>query len=160
MRGTASGGEAAIASGVTTTSFTDTTVSNGTPYFYEVEASNSGGTSGPSGEISATPTGPPAAPQGLTAAPVAAPGHGVTLTWTVESGAPSSYRIYRGTRSGKYSINWTVATPSGCSSSVGSLCSYTDTSTASGTTYYYRIAAINNAGTSSQSNQAGPVKAS
>lgn len=160
LRGTSSATETAVASGVTTTSFTDTAVVNGTTYYYEVEASNSGGTSAPSNEVPASPTGPPAAPQSLTASPAAAPTHGVTLTWTVEGGAPTSYRIYRGTRKNKYSSNWTVPTPQGCSATVGSTCSYTDTTTKTGGTYYYRVAAINGAGTSSQSNQAGPVKAS
>ena len=160
MRSTTSGGETAIAGGVTTTSFTDTTVSNGATYYYEIEATNSGGTSGPSNEAFASPTGPPAAPQSLTAAAAAAPSHGVTLTWKVGSGAPTSYKIYRGTRSNKYSYTVIVPTPSTCTSTVGTTCTYTDTSTTVGTTYYYRVAAINSAGTSSQSNQAGPVKAS
>ncbi len=51
---------ALVTSGVTATSFTDTTVSNGTTYFYVVSAQNTTGESPNSNEVSATPTsGPP-----------------------------------------------------------------------------------------------------
>jgi len=43
-----------IASGVTVTSFSDTRLAASTTYFYLVEATNSGGTSGPSNQASAT----------------------------------------------------------------------------------------------------------
>ena len=56
-RGTTAGGESAtaIASGITTTSYFDAGVSNGTTYYYKVAAVNAGGTSALSGEASATP---------------------------------------------------------------------------------------------------------
>ena len=56
LRGTSSGKETTtVATGVTSTSYTDTTVSSGT-YYYVVEAVNSIGTSGRSNEASATVT--------------------------------------------------------------------------------------------------------
>jgi hypothetical protein len=57
-RGTSSGQESKIASGVSGTSYSDTTVSNGTTYFYVVTAVNNGGESGQSNEVSATPAAP------------------------------------------------------------------------------------------------------
>jgi hypothetical protein len=56
-RGTAAGAEAAtaIATGITTTSHTNTGLTNGTPYFYKVAAVNAGGVSPLSNEASATP---------------------------------------------------------------------------------------------------------
>ncbi len=54
-QGTASGAETLLKSGVTTASYSDTTVANGTTYFYQVSAVNSAGTSAKSGEASATP---------------------------------------------------------------------------------------------------------
>jgi hypothetical protein len=164
LRGTSPGAEKQIASGLTATSYTDTRLSNGHTYYYEVEARNSTATSGPSGEVSAIPSGTPGAPKNLHAAPAAAPATGVTLTWTVQSGYPTSYKIWRGTTSGKYSSVWIVSLPPGCSRVANTTCTYTDddpnNGIISGGTYYYRVSAINGAGTSSQSSQAGPVRAS
>jgi large repetitive protein len=62
FRGTTTGGEsaAAIAQNLTALTFTDTTVTNGTTYFYKVSASNSAGVSAQSNEASATPVAPQA----------------------------------------------------------------------------------------------------
>jgi hypothetical protein len=59
LRATTSGGPySTIVSGVTVPSYTDTTVTNGTTYYYVVTATNSAGTSGNSPEDSATPQSP------------------------------------------------------------------------------------------------------
>lgn len=67
-RATVSGGEGGTAyrSGVSAASFTDTGVSNGTTYYYQVSAVNSAGESALSGEASALPAAPPPAPAGPT----------------------------------------------------------------------------------------------
>jgi len=63
-RGTTSGGEGStpFATGITSTSYTDTTVTNGQTYFYKVTAVNSVGESSPSNEANATPAAPAITP--------------------------------------------------------------------------------------------------
>jgi autotransporter-associated beta strand protein len=56
-RGFSSGSETTLATGITSTSYTDTNVVNGTTYYYVVAASGPGGTSLNSPEASATPSG-------------------------------------------------------------------------------------------------------
>jgi xyloglucan-specific exo-beta-1,4-glucanase len=57
-RATAAGGTyTTVATGVTSTSYTDTSVTNGTTYYYAVTASNAAGTSAESLQVSATPEG-------------------------------------------------------------------------------------------------------
>ena len=56
LRGTSAGGESATPIGTTNgAGYIDNAVTNGTQYYYVVTASNVGGTSGPSNEVSATP---------------------------------------------------------------------------------------------------------
>ncbi|MGO8670043.1 MAG: malectin domain-containing carbohydrate-binding protein [Capsulimonadaceae bacterium] len=144
-RGTASGGESAtaIATGVTTTSYTNTGLTNGTAYYYKVAALNASGTSAQSTEASATPTtGVPAAPTGLTAT---AGNAQVALSWTASTGA-TSYNVYRGTASGGESA---TAIATGVTAT-----SYTNTGLTNGTAYYYKVAALNASGTSAQSTEA------
>jgi fibronectin type 3 domain-containing protein len=144
-RSTSSGGEGStpIATGITVTSFTDMGLTNGTTYFYKVAAVNAGGTSPPSAEASATPQVPaPAAPTNLAAT---AGNAQVSLTWTASSGA-TSYNIYRSTSSGGEG-----STPIAAGITVTS---FTDTGLTNGTTYFYRVAAVNAGGTSPQSGEA------
>lgn len=59
-RATTRGGPySTVASGITTASYTDKTVTNGTTYYYVVTATNSAGTSGNSPEDGTTPAKPP-----------------------------------------------------------------------------------------------------
>jgi fibronectin type 3 domain-containing protein len=144
-RGTTAGGESstALASGVTSTSYTDTTAANGTTYYYKVTATNGGGASGYSNEASAAPAlVAPAAPGGLSASPSNAQ---VSLSWSPSAWA-ASYNVYRGTASGAES---STAIASGILTST-----YTDTTTTNGTDYYYVVAAVNTAGASGYSNEA------
>lgn len=64
LRGTASGTETSLATGITATTYLDTTGLQGTKYFYTVEAVNAAGTSPQSSEVSASflVTGAPGAP--------------------------------------------------------------------------------------------------
>jgi len=150
-RGTASGAELFL---VTTgaTSFIDYSVVNGTTYYYQVATVSTQGLSyavgvGPlSTEVSATPvlvspSAPPAqtvpsAPTGVVAAPGVSQ---VVLTWNVTNQA-TYYRVYRSTTSGKEAF---LATSTALT--------YTDTSVTAGTTYYYKVAAVNSSGISALS---------
>jgi len=61
LRSIASGGSYnAVATSLAATNYTDAAVTNGTTYYYVVQAVNSMGTSGNSNEASATPSAPPA----------------------------------------------------------------------------------------------------
>jgi fibronectin type 3 domain-containing protein len=141
-RGTTSGGEISLATGISPTSYTDNAVTNGTTYYYEVKAVNAGGSSPYSNEASATPVAPPSPPTSLAAAGGNAQ---VSLTWTAPGGA-TSYNVYRGTTSGGES---STAIVMGISTT-----SYTDTAVTNGTTYYYEVKAVNAGGASGYSNEA------
>jgi cellulose 1,4-beta-cellobiosidase len=84
----------------------------------------------------------PSAPTALTATGGSAQ---VVLNWTGSSGA-QSYKVYRGTTS-----NGENATPIATGVTPTT---YTDTTVTNGTTYYYKVAAVNTLGTSAQSNEA------
>jgi cellulose 1,4-beta-cellobiosidase len=143
-RSTVSGGPyTTIASGVTATSYTDTTALNGTTYYYVVSAVNASGESSNSSQVSATPSAPtvPAAPTGLTASPAK---RKISLSWTASADA-ISYNVKRATVSGgPYTTIATGVTTA----------SYTNTGLASGTTYYYVVSAVNAVGESANSAQA------
>jgi fibronectin type 3 domain-containing protein len=149
-RGTSPGGESGtpVATSVTTMSFTDNPLTNGTIYYYTVKAVNSAGPSPSSNEASATPQATvPSAPLGVTAS---AGSGSVTVSWSAPAtngGSPvTGYNVYRGTSPGGESgtpVAANVATTS-----------FTDTGLTNGTTYYYKVAAVNAAGTSPQSGEA------
>lgn len=97
-RGTTAGGETQLATvGGSQTQYTDTSVTNGTTYYYQVTASNSTGTSAPSTEASAVPGGPAAPPIAFRSAAQAAVTSGTTHG---SIGAPS------GVQPGDVMIAW------------------------------------------------------
>ena len=152
-RGTASGAEAQVASGVGAPSFSDSGLSDGTTYFYQVKAVNYVGASPFSNETSATPVVASVlgAPRSLTASTAAT--RGVVLRWTApatDGGSPvTGYRVYRGYSSGTEAYYTTVA----CTTSS---CTFTDTSTHR-TFYYYQVAAVTAAAVGPLSNQASAL---
>ena len=137
-RATSSGFEVTIAN-VATTSYSDTSVINGTPYFYTVSSTNAAGESANSSEVSATPNVPPAAPTGLTAT---AGNNQVTLAWTGSAGAVS-YSIKRSTTSGSgYSTIGSTTAPT---------TTYTDSTAVKRTQYFYVVSAVSGYGESGNS---------
>jgi predicted phage tail protein len=141
------------------TSVTVKNLANGTTYYFKVAAVNTVGVGPPSSAASATPAAAitkPGPPAGLTATP----GQGrVTLSWTVpgsDGGAGiSGYLIYQGTSPGGE-----AGTP--VNGSPVSATSYTVTGLANGTTYYFKVAAVNDAkrqGSDSGEASATPVSA-
>jgi fibronectin type 3 domain-containing protein len=92
--------------------------------------------------ITVTAGSPPAAPTGLTATA----GNGrVTLSWTASGGA-TSYNVYRGTAAG-------AEGPTPIATGISAI-TYTNTGLKNGTAYFYKVAAVNAAGTSAMSNEA------
>src|SRR5881392_1485788 len=147
-RGTSSNGETLKATIGNVLTYTDTTVTNGVTYYYQVSALNNVGEGPRSNEASATPTAPatpPGAPQVLGATAGDAT---VTLTWSAPNsngGSPiTKYRIYRGTSSNGETLKATI----------GNVLTYTDTSVTNGVTYYYQVSAVNGAGEGPRSNEA------
>lgn len=148
-RGAASGGETLLATLGSVTSYDDSAVTNGSTYYYQVTAVNSLGEGARSNEAAATPQAAavPTAPQSLTAKP--ANGKGISLSWQAPASSGSSpitgYRVYRSTSTN--TETFLVA--------VGNVKTYKDTSTKRGVTYYYKVAAVNAAGESPLSSEAG-----
>ena len=142
-RATASGGPYTTVGSPAGTSYMDTSLANGTTYYYVVTAVNAIGASGNSNQATATPAAPPTSP----AAPLNLTATGgdqqVSLAFAASTGA-TSYNVKRAAVSGgPYT---TVASPAGTI--------YTDTTVTNGTTYYYVVTAVNAVGESANSNQA------
>jgi fibronectin type 3 domain-containing protein len=143
-RGTVSDGESLTAIATTsssTTTFTDTGLTNGKTYFYNVDAVNSVGTSPDSNEVSIAPlnNGPPPVPGGVSAKA----GNGqVAVSWNASGGA-TSYSLFRSTSPGG---EGTTPIVSGITAT-----SYTNTGLVNGTAYFYKVAAVNSFGSSAQS---------
>jgi fibronectin type 3 domain-containing protein len=135
-RGTSAGGETLLASGISAPSYNDTSVINGTTYYYDVTAVDSSSTQSPnSTELSATPLGPPPAPTWVSV--TAGTPAQVDLIWNPSPSA-AGYYLLRGTASGSYTVTNFF---SGINNT-----NYIDTSVLSGTTYYYVVYGTNISG--------------
>ena len=121
-------------------SYLDSNVVPGTSYHYTVRATNSAGTSPDSNVVTLLPTTVPGTPV------VTASGGNskVTLSWSAPSdggAAITDYRVYRGS----------TPTTTTLLSDAGTALSYTDTTAVPGTSYAYRVAAVNANGPGPQS---------
>jgi hypothetical protein len=136
----------------TSTTYTDTGVTNGTTYYYVVSAGytagpNAGGESADSGQVNATPLGsPPAAPMNLTASP-GNPKGSLRLNW-VQSASPgvTQNNIYRRTSTGSY--------PSTPTAKISATTTYLDNKLTSGASYCSVVTAVSGGGESPRSNEA------
>ena len=141
-RSTSKGSGYSLLGTTTATSYTNTGAKAGTTYYYRVKACNDAGLSPYSNIVSGqvkTVTPKPSAPV-VKIGNSAASGKPM-LTWNAVSGA-TSYKVYRATsQNGTYSLLGTVTATS-----------YTNTGAKAGTTYWYKVKAVNSAGESAYSN--------
>ena len=142
-RSNTSGGPYTKISSPTTASYTDTGLTNGTPYYYVVTAVNSAGESAASSQATATPTAPVTIPPRPTDLQATAGNAQVSLTWSASTGA-TSYNVKRSTTSGGPYTK--ISSPDGDE--------LPDTGLTNGTPYYYVVTAVNSAGESARSSQA------
>ena len=126
------------------TSYTDHSVIGGTSYFYTLSAVTPGGISLPSSEVSVASVAPsattPPAPKNFQARGLT---ERVDLSWSPVPQAVE-YRIHRGTSAGQEKDYAQVSS---------SATNYQDSSTASGTTYYYNVSVVTSGGSSPLSSE-------
>ncbi|TAL05153.1 MAG: hypothetical protein EPO07_04005, partial [Verrucomicrobia bacterium] len=142
---TSGGPYSVIASGITTTNYTDTGLSGSTIYYYVIAAVNSGGAGTNSAEASATTLTPPPAPTGFTATGVY--GGQIVLSWSASAGA-TSYNLKRSLLPGGPYVTLFSSVPS---------TTYTNTGLILGATYYYVVSASNANGESPDSAEANSI---
>src|SRR5438034_304734 len=146
-RSTTGGGETPQATIGNVLTYSDTAVTNGVTYYYEVSALNNVGEGPRSSEASATPIAPTTAPGAPRDLGAVAGDATVALAWSSPSsdgGSPiTNFKIYQGTASGGESLLATV----------GAVFSYPDSSVTNGVTYYYYVTAVNGIGASGSSNE-------
>lgn len=135
--------------GANVITYVDSAVSAGNSYVYRVVALNGAGSSAATAEltldvVSAAPT-VPAAPQSLAASN--ATGGNVALAWTDASSNETNFAVERSVSG---SGTWTTLSASVAANAT----TYTDATAAAGTSYIYRVRAINSAGNSAYSNDA------
>ena len=143
----------AINNGATTTG-TVTGLNNGTLYYFAVTATNAGGESPASAQDSVTPQVPaPGAPTGLS---LTAGDKQVTINWSGVSGASSYILYYRATNS-LATLNDAKLDDTSDTSitrvTISSGTSRTIDGLTNGTTYYFRVKAVNAGGRSAASGE-------
>jgi Fibronectin type III domain len=142
FQGTQAGqeGSTPVVSGATGTSATVAGLQNGQTYYFTIVAESAIGASAKSNEAHATIV--PAPPAGLSAA---AGNSLVTLTWTAATGA-TSYSVYQSATAGGEGAQ---PVQSGVISSTSTITGLTN-----GTTYYFKVAAVDAGGPSALSAEA------
>ena len=113
--------------GVNATQYSDTTVTDGTSYYYRVCATNSAGDSAYSNEISGIT--PLSIPTSLSATAVSS--SQINLTWTDNSSSESGYKIEQSPVDNLHFTEVGTVGPN--------VTAYNDTGLGEGTKYYYRV---------------------
>ena len=139
---------------ITSTNYTVTGLTNGTAYNFRVKATNESGAGAMSNVANATPAATaPGAPTGLGAT---ASNEQITLSWSAPSStggaAISNHVVERRTGS---TGTWSTVTHSAAITGTN----YTVTGLTNGTTYSFRVSAINSVGTGAMSNVASATPA-
>lgn len=152
-RGTSSNGQSStpLATLGNVTNYQDTGVSDGTSYYYKVTAVNSAGEGIKSSEAQATTFSVPSPP----GAPTTVGSYrSVALSWSAPSSnggsAITGYRVYRGVSSQSLTLLTTLS----------NVLSYTDSGLSDGTTYYYKVSAVNIVGEGTASDVASATTSS
>ncbi len=129
---------------VSTDNYTHSSLDNGSTYYYKVAAVDTDNTTGSlSSEVSAATPLP--APDNLSASGA---NNTITLTWNSVSGA-TSYTLYWDNVSGIYSSDTAITSITNDN--------YTHSNMDNGSTYYYKVAAVNSSGTGTLSSVASAL---
>lgn len=140
-RGTSSGGETLLQSGVTGTGFIDTAALNGTTYYYTVSAVNGSGESPQSAEVSAAPQ--LTAPANLAASVISA--SQINLTWSDNTAHETQYIL-------EWATNSAFTTGFGSAVLGANATTHSVTGLTASTTYWFRTRAADAISTSPDSN--------
>jgi fibronectin type 3 domain-containing protein len=140
-----------VTAGATSPMHTNTGLTAGTTYRYNIKAVNSGGTSAASSIVTGVTSSSctaPSVPGSLAATRISS--SQINVSWNASTGSPTGYKLYRGT-----TVGFTpggsnlIASPTGTT--------YSDTGLTANTTYYYKVASTN--GTCDSQAQANGVGA-
>ena len=149
-RGASSGSATLLRSVGNVLTYTDTGLTNGSTYWYQVAAVNAADTGPRSNEVSVTPqqaTTAPSAPLNLVGTRL---NNGIRLTWSPPSSnggsALTAYRVMRGTVAGGETLLPQGQVPA-------SQLAFTDSTVQRHTRYFYVVVAVNAIGPSPRSNE-------